>query len=121
MEQSRMQGLKTHFEQIPIAEVKKIAKKIHDDVAGNNSAVATTSPSKLKPHRLASLGKKRKAGLTMQLDVPKINCSICDKPLALESAKTDEVGQAIHDECYLLKIGKAPFSDPVHSSTGKMD
>ncbi len=55
-----MQELKTHFEQIPIAEVKKIAKEIHDDVAGNDSAVTKTSPSKLKPHRLASLGKNGK-------------------------------------------------------------
>jgi len=55
-----MQGSKTHFEQIPVAVVKKIAAEFHDDVAGNDCAVARISPRKLKPHRSASLGKKRK-------------------------------------------------------------
>lgn len=55
-----MQESKTHFEQIPVAEVKKIAEEVHKDVAGNDSAVTGTSPSKLKPHRLASLGKNGK-------------------------------------------------------------
>jgi hypothetical protein len=31
-------------------------------------------------------------------------CRLCDKPLALEACKTDESGQAVHEECYLLKI-----------------
>ena len=30
----------------------------------------------------------------MQLAKPKINCSICDKPVEIESAKTDEFGSA---------------------------
>jgi hypothetical protein len=54
-----MQRLKTHFEQIPVALVKKIAEQVHDD-AGNVSAVIRTSPSKLKPHRSPSLGKNGK-------------------------------------------------------------
>lgn len=41
----------------------------------------------------------------MQLQKPEINCSICYKPVALETAKTDEVGQAVHEECYLLNLG----------------
>jgi hypothetical protein len=41
----------------------------------------------------------------MQLLEPKINCSICNRPIALETAKTDEVGQAAHEECYLRKLG----------------
>ena len=41
----------------------------------------------------------------MQLQKPEINCSVCDKPVALELAKTDELGQAVHEECYLLKLG----------------
>jgi len=41
----------------------------------------------------------------MQLQKPEINCSICHKPVALEIAKTDEPGQAVHEECYLLKLG----------------
>jgi hypothetical protein len=31
-------------------------------------------------------------------------CPICAKAVALETAKTDEVGTAIHDQCYLLKL-----------------
>jgi hypothetical protein len=100
-----MQNSKTYFEQIPVAVVKKIAEEFHDDVAGNDCAVTRTSLSKLKPHRLALLGKNGKRGLAMQLPGPEINCSICGKPIALETAKTDEVGQAAHEECYLLKLG----------------
>jgi hypothetical protein len=55
-----MQESKTHFEQIPVALVKKIAEELHDDVAGNDDGITTTSPSKLKPHRAASLGKNGK-------------------------------------------------------------
>lgn len=31
-------------------------------------------------------------------------CPICNKSVVLESAKTDENGGAVHEECYLLKI-----------------
>ena len=31
-------------------------------------------------------------------------CGICDKPVPIETAKTDEDGRAMHEECYLLKI-----------------
>jgi hypothetical protein len=41
----------------------------------------------------------------MQLPNPEVNCSICDKPVALETAKTDEFARAVHEECYLLKLG----------------
>jgi hypothetical protein len=55
-----MQKSKTHFEQIPVAVVKKIAEEVHDDDDGNDSTVTRTPPSKLKPHRLPSLGKNGK-------------------------------------------------------------
>jgi hypothetical protein len=100
-----MRESKTHFERIPVALVRKIAEEVHDDVAGNDKAATRSLLSKLKPHRSASLRKQRKAGLTMQLPRPELNCSICDKPVPLETAKTDEVGRAAHDECYLLKLG----------------
>jgi hypothetical protein len=29
-------------------------------------------------------------------------CSICQKPVAVETSKTDERGCAIHEECYVL-------------------
>jgi hypothetical protein len=53
-----MQKSKTHFEQIPVELVKKIAKQ---DVPDNNDgAVTTIATSKLKPHRLPLLGSGRK-------------------------------------------------------------
>lgn len=31
-------------------------------------------------------------------------CSICNQPVPLEAAKTQEEGLAVHEECYLLKL-----------------
>jgi hypothetical protein len=31
-------------------------------------------------------------------------CCICDDPVLLETSKTDEFGQAVHEECYVLKL-----------------
>jgi len=31
-------------------------------------------------------------------------CAVCNQPVPLELAKTDEAGRAIHDECYLHKV-----------------
>ena len=32
-------------------------------------------------------------------------CPICNLAVALEAAKTDEDGRAMHEDCYLLKLG----------------
>ena len=50
----------------------------------------------------------------MQPPKPKINCSICDKPVVLENTKTDEFGRAVHGECYLLKLCNERNHDSVH-------
>jgi hypothetical protein len=31
-------------------------------------------------------------------------CPICNQPVKLETAKSDEGGKAIHEECYLSKL-----------------
>jgi hypothetical protein len=31
-------------------------------------------------------------------------CAICQKPASLETAKTDERGQIVHEECHLQKM-----------------
>jgi len=31
-------------------------------------------------------------------------CSICEQPVSLESARADEYGRTIHEECYTLKM-----------------
>lgn len=41
-------------------------------------------------------------------------CPICSEFVALESSKADENGKAIHEECYLLKIGLKAATTPVH-------
>jgi len=38
------------------------------------------------------------------------SCCICNDPIPLERSKTDEYGQAVHEECYVLKVcSKAEF------------
>jgi len=31
-------------------------------------------------------------------------CPICNQPIDLKAAKTDERGKAIHEDCYVMKI-----------------
>jgi hypothetical protein len=56
-----MHKSKTHFEQIPVELVKKIAKKdVPDDKDGNDGAETTIRTGNLRPHRLPSLGENAK-------------------------------------------------------------
>ncbi len=34
-----------------------------------------------------------------------LTCSICNEAVELETAKTDESGQPVHEECYVQKVG----------------
>lgn len=34
----------------------------------------------------------------------KYACPICNEPVALNAAKCDEDGKAVHEECYLKKL-----------------
>jgi hypothetical protein len=46
-------------------------------------------------------------------DAPALpRCSLCDKPVPLETSKTDEYGKAVHDECYALKMRLAQDTSP---------
>ena len=38
-------------------------------------------------------------------------CLICGKPVPVESAKTDADGQAVHEDCYALKLLETKGSD----------
>jgi len=31
-------------------------------------------------------------------------CAICQQPVRLETAKTDEIGQPVHEDCYLQRL-----------------
>jgi anti-sigma regulatory factor (Ser/Thr protein kinase) len=45
-------------------------------------------------------------------------CCICNSPVPLETSKTDENGQAVHEECYVLKVCAATelLTDPASIS-----
>jgi len=41
-----------------------------------------------------------------------VHCSICKKPVDIETASTDDQGKTVHRECYVLTIViKPPQSD----------
>lgn len=48
---------------------------------------------------------------------PVLLCRICDKPVAVETAKTDGAGHAIHEECYALKISLEQASGDGHAKS----
>ena len=31
-------------------------------------------------------------------------CHLCEKPVKLETAKTDELGRTVHEGCYVLHV-----------------
>jgi hypothetical protein len=33
-----------------------------------------------------------------------VTCPVCNQPVPLETAKTDEHGKPVHEECYFQKI-----------------
>ncbi len=36
-----------------------------------------------------------------------VKCHLCNEPIPLENARTDEHGNAVHQECYVKAIGGA--------------
>ena len=43
-------------------------------------------------------------------------CSICDKPVELETSKVDEFGNAVHEGCYLLRVSLKKATTPPEDS-----
>jgi hypothetical protein len=39
------------------------------------------------------------------LPIPLPICDVCGRTVSLEYCKTDERGDAVHEECYLRKLG----------------
>ena len=39
-------------------------------------------------------------------------CSICGKPVDLETSKTDDDGQAVHEECYAASLAQPRSPSP---------
>ena len=53
-------------------------------------------------------------GWTMP-DQPFINipmCALCDKPIALETAKADENGKPVHEDCYIKRLLSDQYDPP---------
>jgi hypothetical protein len=51
-------------------------------------------------------------------------CTICREPVNLEESKTDEYGQAVHENCYVwtveLKKPRKPIaSQPIHDDPSR--
>ena len=40
-------------------------------------------------------------------------CFVCNQPVWLDNAKTNEDGNAIHEDCYLIKLGVKPVISPL--------
>ncbi len=64
-----MRKRKTHFEQVPLAMVMKIARQ---ELLRARTSLA--------------------------------HCAICGHPVELERCKTDEDGDAVHEDCYVAKL-----------------
>jgi hypothetical protein len=40
------------------------------------------------------------------IPIPPILCNLCNKPVTLESAGTDQGGSPVHEDCYIAKLTK---------------
>jgi hypothetical protein len=72
-----MQKARTYFEQVPVETVKDLRLILAEKLSAE--------PSRGSLHTL-------------------LRCRICRKPVAVEIAKTDGNGQAVHEECYTLSV-----------------
>ena len=43
-----------------------------------------------------------------------IKCAICGKTVDLKTAKTNEVGKAVHEQCYVLRESLRSATQPTH-------
>ncbi len=67
----------TYFEQIPLTELK--------DITADLTVESEIKQSRRSPHHV-------------------LHCRTCGRPVAVETAKTDSDGQAVHEECYLVSV-----------------
>jgi hypothetical protein len=45
-------------------------------------------------------------------------CSVCNKPVNLETSKVDELGKAVHEQCYVLNVAQP--TPPIKSLTSAL-
>ncbi len=76
-----MRKHKTHFEQIPVREVKDMIARMSGKQEGAENS--GSAPSFLY-------------------------CSMCHKVVPIEVAKTDGEGRAVHEDCYVVSLTREP-------------
>ena len=49
----------------------------------------------------------------MESTSPEMRCAFCDMPVPIESAKTNELGQLVHEDCYVesLQLNRDPSAN----------
>jgi hypothetical protein len=50
--------------------------------------------------------------LCLGANMPNPICAICHKPVKLETSKTNELGKAVHERCYLLRVRSKKATSP---------
>jgi len=50
--------------------------------------------------------------LCLEVTMPNPLCDICHKPVKLETSKTNELGKAVHERCYLLMVSSKKAKSP---------
>jgi hypothetical protein len=48
-----------------------------------------------------------------------VRCAICNKPVNIEAAATDDKGKTVHRECYVLKIVIKPSQSDTANTPAK--
>ena len=85
-----MRKTETYFEQIPVERVKAIAAHSPDRPEVRPQLFRS-------PHNV-------------------LRCTLCRQPVAVETAKTDGNGQAVHEECYTISVTGKTASSGTHTS-----
>lgn len=108
-EQLPMPNVKIHFEQVPVKIVKKIAREEFPE-----KSVPSTSDVDAEPQEKTEINRMKanleRTGRRMKLSSATPTCSICGKPVPLESSKSDEYGQAVHEGCAVSRLASRNHS-----------
>jgi hypothetical protein len=78
-------------------EIERLKNALHEHADNMRSMAANRAES---PQRRQSDAAAAAARL--------VKCTICGHPIALEIAKVDEDGDAVHEGCYVVKLRARP-------------
>src|SRR5260370_12334405 len=73
----------------------------------------------LSAHSLNFLSPAARRRTAVTKPTPTPLCSICGKPVELETSKTDSNAEAVHEECYARKIESRKPPNPFRLSHGE--